>query len=234
MHMLRSALASLVVGVSTALVLGAVSILPFLNPVWVGFEQERAQAAAWTGYDPADLRAATDAILSDLVLGPPRFDVQVGGQAVLTERERGHMRDVRGVFGGFFVAAGIGALALLAAFAATRGRDRAALWRRVSRAGGVVAVVTVAGGLAGLLFFDRAFILFHEVFFPQGNYLFDPRTDRLVQLFPESFWVESTIAVGVVLAVLAVGLALLGGRRAALIEARASRTPAALSAVPVR
>jgi len=236
MRTLRGILASLVVGIATALVVIALAILPFLNPVWVGFEQGRAQAAAWTGYDPAALRAATDAILADLVFGPPTFDVQVAGQAVLNERERGHMRDVRTVFGGVYVAAIAGAAVLAGGFVVTRrgGSARAALWRRLSGAGAVIAAVTVVGGLAGLLFFDQAFLLFHEVFFPQGNYLFDPRTDRLVQLFPESFWVESSIGVGVVIVVLAVLLAVTGRRRAAAIEAALTRTPGSLSAVPIR
>lgn len=234
MYMLRGTLASLVIGVSTALLVVAVSILPFLNPVWFGFAQERAQAAAWTGFAPADLKVATDAILADLVLGPPNFDVEVAGTPVLGERERDHMRDVRGVFLRFYLVAAIGALVIAGTFALTRGRSRARLWRRISRAGIVIAAVTAVGGLVGLASFDAAFELFHEVFFPHGNFLFDPRTDRLVQLFPEKLWVETTIAVGLVIVVLALGLAWLGRWRAAMIEARASRTPAALSAVPVR
>lgn len=234
MQFLRGALAALIVGVATAVVVVAVAILPFLNPLWVGFEQDRAQAAARTGFAPADLKAATDAILADLVLGPPAFDVQVAGAPVLNERERGHMRDVRDVFLGLYLAAAIGALVLAGTFTVARGRSRARLWRRISRAGAAIALVTVGGGLVGLTSFDAAFALFHEVFFPQGNYLFDPRTDRLVQLFPEAFWADSTIAVGIVVVVLSVALAWLGRRRAASIERRTTRTPATLSAVPVR
>ena len=66
------------------------------EPVWVAFEQGRAEATAWTGFSEPELRTATDAILADLVFGPPDFDVAVAGQPVLIERERGHMRDVRG------------------------------------------------------------------------------------------------------------------------------------------
>jgi integral membrane protein (TIGR01906 family) len=234
MQSLRGALAGLLVGVATALVVVAVSILPFLNPVWVGFDQGRAGAAALTGFDPADLRTATDAILADLVIGPPAFDVEIAGVPVLTEAERDHMRDVRRVFAGFYLVAAVGALVLVLAFAVSRGRGRAALWRRISRAGAVVAGVTVVGGLAGLVFFDQAFLLFHEVFFPQGNFLFDPRTDHLVQLFPEPFWVETSTGVGVVIVVLGVVMAWLGGRRASAIEAREAGTPGTLSAVPVR
>jgi integral membrane protein (TIGR01906 family) len=234
MDTLRGTVAALVVGLATAILVLAISILPFLNPAWVGFEQGRAQAAAWTGFTPDDLRTATDAILSDLVLGPPAFDVEVGGVPVLTERERGHMRDVRSVFMGFYLAAAIAALVLLASFGVARGRARATLWRRISRAGLVISGVTVIGGLVALASFDAAFQLFHEVFFPQGNFLFDPTTDRLVQLFPETFWVETSTAVGLVTVVVGLAVAWLGRRRAAAADRRAAGTPATLHSVPVR
>jgi integral membrane protein (TIGR01906 family) len=214
MQSLSATLAAIVVGVATALVVLAVAILPFLNPVWVGFEQGRAQAAAWTGFAPGDLATATDAILSDLVIGPPSFDVAISGVPVLKERERQHMRDVRAVFTGLYLAAGVGAMVLGAAFFATRRSGRARLWRRISRSGVVIAAVTLGGGLLGLVFFDTAFELFHELFFPPGTYLFDERTDRLVQLFPEAFWVDTTIAVGIVVVAISMALAWLGRRRA--------------------
>ena len=92
----------------------------------------------------------------------------------------------------------------------------------------MIAVATVALGIVGVLFFDTAFEVFHELFFPAGSFLFDPATDRLVQLFPETFWVETTIAVGVVIIVLAAGLAWFGGRRARTLEARVEATPRGL------
>ena len=59
-----------------------------------------------------------------------------------------------------------------------------------------IGVVVV--GVVGLVAFDRLFELFHEVFFPAGSYLFDPATDRLVQLFPFQFWEETAMVVGIV------------------------------------
>jgi integral membrane protein (TIGR01906 family) len=215
--MLRSIaglLAALLTGVATLIVLIALAILPFLNPVWVGFGQERAQATAWTGFTQAQLAEVTGAILDDLVLGPPDFDVTLGGAPVLNEREQGHMRDVRDVFARFYMAAVVSAgvivvLRLLARSDAARAR----FWGRMRRTGIVVAVGTVVVGILGVVFFDTAFEIFHQTFFPAGSYLFDPRTERLVQLFPQQFWVETTIAVGVVLILLALGLAWLAGRR---------------------
>jgi len=232
MHTVAGAVAAIVVGVAAALVIVALAILPFLNPVWVGFEQGRADAARFTGFDPADLRTATDSILSDLVVGPPRFDVQLHGTEVLNPREQAHMRDVRGVFAAFYGVAIGAALVLVAAFLLARGpAARARLWRRLGLAGRVVAAATVALGIASVFAFDTAFELFHELFFPAGSFLFNPQTDRLVQLFPDQFWVETTIVVGVVIVLLAAGLAWLGARRARALEVRATAVPAAQGAV---
>jgi integral membrane protein (TIGR01906 family) len=216
--MLRSAagiLGALLTGLAALLVLLALAILPFLNPVWVGVGQERAQAQAWTGFTEEQLAAVTGGILADLVLGPPDFDVTLDGVPVLSERERGHMRDVRDVFARFYlVAAGAAVVLVLLRVAARTRTARARYWGRLRRTGLVIALGTVVVGVLGVLFFDTAFEIFHQAFFPAGSYLFDPRTERLVQLFPQQFWVETTIAVGVVLIGLALALAWLAGRRA--------------------
>jgi integral membrane protein (TIGR01906 family) len=203
--------ASVVVAVATAIVILALAILPFLNPAWVSFEQGRSQAEAWTGFSPAELRTASDAILADLLVGPPDFDVEVRGEPVLDARERGHMMDVRGVFLVFGLVAVISAVALAAAYRLARGGG--AFWRPV-RAGAVGATgAVVALGLVGLLAFDVAFEAFHRLFFSGGNYTFDPATDRLVQLFPYQFWVETSLAVGIVVVALAATMAAFAHRR---------------------
>ena len=217
----RGTLAALVIGVSAALVIVALAILPFLTPVWMSFGQTRAQATAWTGFTDAQLRYVTDSIVRDLVFGPPDFGATLPGETtpVLSDAERAHMRDVRGVFAGFYAIAIGGAVVLAGAFLRARGRvARARLWRLLSRSGTVIALVTVVGGGIGVFVFDQAFTLFHEIFFPGGNWAFDPRKDRLVQIFPDQFWSETTVAVGVVIIALALGLRWLGRRRAASLE----------------
>ena len=47
-----------------------------------------------------------------------------------------------------------------------------------------------------LVAFDAAFTLFHEIFFPGGNWAFDFATERLVQLYPIPFWQEATTVIG--------------------------------------
>jgi integral membrane protein (TIGR01906 family) len=207
---LRRSAGSLVFGIATAIAIVAISILPFLTPPWVAFEQGRADAAGWTGFSPSELRAATDAILSDLVVGPPSFDVEINGRAVLTAPERAHMRDVRGVFTGFGILA-IAAVAVLGV-AGLALPGRASFWRGVRGGAAGLAVTVVAIGIVGAVAFDTAFEVFHRLFFASGTYAFDPRTDRLVQLFPDQFWFETSMAAGATILVLS-GCAWLAARR---------------------
>jgi integral membrane protein (TIGR01906 family) len=145
------------------------------------------------------------------VFGPPDFDVEVGGEPVLVERERGHMRDVRSVFVGLWVLAAASMLVLVGA--AIRG-DRHVFWRAVRGGALALAGAVVALGVVALVAFDALFELFHRIFFPAGSYTFDPGTERLVQLFPFQFWQETAVAVGIVIVAISVVVAAIAGRRA--------------------
>jgi hypothetical protein len=111
-----------------------------------------------------------------------------------TPDEAAHMTDVRGVFRGAEYAAALALFVLV--FRVQRARVRGDALRLV-RAGaltaaGIVAVIGVAAALA----FDPLFLLFHDVFFPQGNFLFDPATSNLLRLYPEWYWQGITAGVG--------------------------------------
>ena len=226
-------LGSVLVSVATALALTAAVIVPFLSPAWGGFEQGRANAAAWTGYAPSDLEAATNAILGDLVIGPPDFDVEVHGSSVLTPAERAHMRDVRGVFSGFFVLAAASLIWVVVAWRlAAGGADwtRARFWRAVQRGSLALAAGIAVAGVVAVVAFDAAFELFHALFFAAGTYDFDPRIYRLTQLFPDTFWSETSIVVGASILAAALVTAAVATRRLG----EASRTGVASLAAGLR
>lgn len=228
------------VPMASAFVILGVAIAFFLNPVWVGFEQDRAGVGPLTGECPVTYHASTNTILHDLLFGGDLAGA-IGAPAgsstcqtfalALTDGERSHMRDVRGVFQGF----GLLVLASLAtlAFAWRRARERdsrSAWWRAVRRgAGGLTVVIAILGAIS-LVAFDAAFEVFHRLFFAPGSYDFDPATSRLVQLFPDQFWSETTIALGVVAIVLALATAWYAGRRAATDRSSA----ATATTLPVR
>jgi integral membrane protein (TIGR01906 family) len=227
-------LAAAATGLAAAIVVIAISILPFLTPAWVSFEQERAQAGLWTGFDRTELATATNAILHDLVVGPPSFDVTVGGAPVLEARERNHMQDVRQVFSLFYglaILAGIALVALIIGAGRAGHLERA--WRAVATGMRWLAAGVVVAGVIATFFFDAAFEVFHRLFFASGSYTFDPRTDRLVQLFPFDFWSETTIVLGVAILVLAAMVWLVSRQLAARANAGAfhgATTPATAAA----
>jgi integral membrane protein (TIGR01906 family) len=208
-------IAALLTALATAVVIVAVAILPFLTPAWVDFDQGWAGSIGYTGFTHDELRTATDSILADLVIGPPNFDVTVRGVPVLNEREQAHMRDVRGVFAGFAILAVLAAAGLAAAYAGARrlGHPERA-WSAIRSGARGLAVGVVVAGLIAFFAFDAAFELFHRLFFAGGSYSFDPATDRLVQLFPDAFWSETTMAVGAVILILTMVVAKFAGRRA--------------------
>lgn len=194
------------IAAATALVLLGGSILPFLNPVFVRFEQDRTGVAQLTGFSTADLDRVASRLLGDLVFWQGDFDVPVGSRQVLSPAEIGHMRDVRGVFAGFFALVAAALLILIVAFRRTRGTEaRAAAWRAVAGGARGLAIAIAVVSAFVVFAFDAAFEVFHRLFFAAGSYTFDPRTDKLVQLFPEAFWSETAVLLGVVALLASIG-----------------------------
>ena len=99
------------------------------------------------------------------------------GASTFTVAEYTHMADVRTVFIGARIVAVAGAIiaALVVLLASRRGRIAAVVLVRDAAIAASIgsAVVAVAAAVA----FDPLFLLFHEIFFPQGNFLFPPRLE---------------------------------------------------------
>lgn len=202
-----------IISIAVILLIAAVALATLFNPAWIGPAQERAGVPSITGWSSAEVERITGSLVRDVLLGPPQFDViDSEGLAVLGDAERGHMSDVYTVLRAFalvvLVVGGAGALLLW------RHRSEAAVWRAVARGAGILAVAGAVLAVLVTFFFDAAFLAFHLVFFPQGNFSFDPATQRLTQLFPGQFWIESATAAVVVGLVLSVATWFLARRQA--------------------
>ena len=204
-------LAGLVAALATILVLLGITVGTLLTPFWVFGEQDRAGSTRLTGYTGEEVRIVTGAILSDLIVGPPEFDVAARGEPVLSEREREHMRNVRTVILAFIVVASLAGIALLTTRRLTGGSR--GFWRGVAVGSALLACSVAALGGFVLVAFDLAFETFHRLFFAAGTYLFDPLSERLVQLFPEQFWYDTALAAGILLILLSLATVALARRR---------------------
>lgn len=152
----------------------------------------------YTGLTRSEIVTAYDEML-DYCLGL-RGEFSVG---VLpwSESGRDHFADVRTLFLLNLAAALVSALVLGATILVARRRwmiphrlrgHGPGFWAAV----GLAAVVAVVGLLA-CLDFQRAFTVFHTIFFPgQTNWMFDWQTDPVILLLPEVFFRNCAIAIG--------------------------------------
>ncbi|HEV8228452.1 MAG TPA: DUF1461 domain-containing protein [Candidatus Limnocylindria bacterium] len=136
---------------------------------------------------------------------------------VYTADETRHMADVRRVFDGAKLLVPVGMFVIAIRLQRARARSLDAMLR-LARNGAIAAAIAVAAvGVAAAIAFEPLFLLFHYVFFPQGNFLFDPATSNLVRLYPDWYWEGMTLRIGLSFIALAAAVAVattIGLRRA--------------------
>jgi integral membrane protein (TIGR01906 family) len=118
-------------------------------------------------------------------------------QSLFNVRETAHMADVRDLVRAMF-SVQVVALALLLFLAVVM----LVLWppRALAAATLYGSILTCASlGVVGLLAasgFDSAWSQFRVIAFTNDFWELDPRTDHLIQMFPESFWQQVTLLIG--------------------------------------
>lgn len=137
--------------------------------------------------DPA-LQEQNTAIL-DYIRGPAFAQNDL---SFLATEERSHMTDVKRLFDAAFIMAlaAIGImLGILGVFAWQRWWPRLdeLLSRSLRASGWTILALALFLVLASLLDFDRLWLLFHALLFPQGNWLF-PANSTLIMLYPSAFF----------------------------------------------
>jgi integral membrane protein (TIGR01906 family) len=181
-----------------------------------------------TGLDPAQLSAVSDAFITYLRDPAAHLDIEVtingARRPLFNQREIAHMEDVQKIFGLVRQARiGAGAILLILPLVGLVTVGAAILPRigTLLTIGGILTVVVL--GLAGLLSlvdFSQAFVTFHELAFSNDLWILDPRTDYLIMLYPEGFWLDATLRIAMLSAIEAVvvggvghGIAYFGVRR---------------------
>lgn len=202
--------AGLLFGLSLAIVVTLAGPLLLFNPWFTSALQARHGVAAALSTTTPEVDRVTGEILGDLYADGP-FDAALSGdEPLLNERERSHMHDVavlvRILLGVLVMALVVGGVAL-----AWLRREPGRIGRIMLVAGGLIGGIAIV--LAGIfaVAFEPAFLVFHELFFPPGTYLFEPGS-KLITLFPEGFWFDAALAAGATIVIAAVLITLIGFR----------------------
>ena len=148
-----------------------------------------------TGYTAEEIRAAYDEMLDFCVYGS-EF-----GTGVLPWSEEGkaHFADCAVLFRlDFTVLAVSGAVLLVCLVLYRRGLRPAKLLGRgpLFWSGSIPIVVFAVIAALAAMDFDRAFVVFHKLFFPgKDNWIFDAETDAIINVLPEAFFRNCAILI---------------------------------------
>lgn len=193
-----SKLLSLFTGVFTALLVLSASIaVPLLCRPFYYAHIEALNLDGYTGLSVEQIREAFDQVM-DYCLGlRPGF---AAGVLPFSESGASHFADVRVLFLLDLWVAVISLAALVILFIISRRKKLTpaplmghgpGFWAAI----GLGGLFLIVGGLAATNF-ERAFVIFHSLFFPgKTNWLFDWRTDPIILLLPEDFFRNCAILI---------------------------------------
>ena len=159
-----------------------------------------------SGFTREQIVQAYDEVLDYLTLPGREFGT---GDLAYSESGKDHFVDCKVLFdlnAGVLVSSFV-CIALLLLLRKKFGPYR--LGRRSSAFYGAAAAIGLPIGLGSLaaLNFDRAFVIFHSVFFPgKDNWLFDYRTDQIIQVLPQDFFMHCAILIAAGVVVMSVSV----------------------------
>lgn len=231
------ALALFVMALPATFILGAVRFAFSWQPVYT-YAVVEYHAEETTGIPQAELLRATHVIRKYFTNGQRDLDIVVTdfqGQSgpLFNSREIAHMRDVKALVQRVYLVLDVAAayaLAYLVLSYRFGGRTLRALARETLFASLLTIALIAATAVAASLAFDSLFTEFHLLSFSNDFWQLDPTRDHLVQIFPQGFWFDVTLFVGIVAAAAAGLAALFSGSLLLLRPRHATSARAASSA----
>ena len=194
------------------LLTAAIGLPIYIRPFYYA-HIEAFDLPARSGYTAEQIRAAYDEVLDYLTLPGKEFST---GVLPHSAEGKAHFEDCKVLFdlnASILVGSG---LALAVLFFLRKkwgpyriGKHSAYLWAAV-----LSVTAPIAIGALAALDFDRAFVIFHSIFFPgKTNWVFDWYADPIIRVLPQEFFMDCAILIGVGLITMAVGILVWEGKR---------------------
>ena len=187
------------------LLTAAIGLPIYIRPFYYA-HIEAFDLPARSGYTAEGIRAAYDEVLDYLTLPGKEFST---GVLPHSAEGKAHFEDCKVLFdlnASILIGSG---LALAVLFFLRKkwgpyriGKHSAAFWAAVLS---VTAPIMI--GCLAALDFDRAFVIFHSIFFHgKTNWVFDWYADPIIRVLPQEFFMDCAILIGVGLITMAVGI----------------------------
>lgn len=117
------------------------------------------------------------------------------------DREKAHMVDVLNLFLGGLLLRKVGVvLMVISVFVliVTKGNWKSILPKSFLIGTGSFVGITAIAGVAFMTDFNKYFVMFHHIFFDNDLWLLDPRTDLMIRMLPEGFFMDMVMRIGVI------------------------------------
>lgn len=188
-----------------ALLLTSFQIAIYGDPDYRFYEKEyeKYQVADSLHMEMTDIMDVTDKMMAYLIGEREELSVvtRVDGreQDFFNEQDRFHMGEVKDLFLGglqirnYLLAAVVLLLLLLIVWKAEM---RKILPRAYFLSLGVFGALTVILGALFASDFNKYFTIFHEIFFDNDLWMFDPAEDYMIRMLPEGFFYDFVIRIG--------------------------------------
>ena len=206
---MKNKIVSVVFAVALAVLILTFSIgLPIYVRPFYYMQIDSLDMVERTGYSYEVIKAAYDEVLDYLTLPWCEFGT---GELRHSESGASHFADCLVLFN-LNATALLISLVIVVATLVLRARGKVELlapgglhigfWSGISLLGSFSAIALLAASN-----FDRAFVIFHSIFFPgKTNWYFDPRTDEIIKVMPAEFFMACAILIVSSIILISLGL----------------------------
>ena len=190
-----------------ALLITSFQIAIYGDPDYAFYEREyeKYNVTESLGMEMEDVMDVTEKMMDYLIGERPELSVitEVEGQTqdFFNEQDRLHMADVKNLFlGGLSLRWWLlgGAAVLIILLVILKGDWKRILPKAYFIALGIFLALTVVLGLLIASDFTKYFTIFHEIFFTNDLWLFDPATDYMIRMLPEGFFYDMVMRIGAI------------------------------------
>jgi integral membrane protein (TIGR01906 family) len=169
-----------------------------------------------TGIPEDKLKIISTEIIDYLVADSNVLDVKIDGKPLFNKKEIFHMSDVKSLLEKVKLSKGISLFFLMTfsilylnPISLVKGKfipnNLVSLIDCFRFASLVALLSTLIAGIVLAAAFRPLFYLFHNISFSNDYWQLDPRSDYLVMLFPEGFWIDTTLMLVAAVLLLAIG-----------------------------
>ena len=177
------------------------------TPIFYSFEFQKNNIAEITQIPHDELIRAGKHIREYFANEEQYLDLHVYQNGVLrsiySEKEISHMKDVKSLINGVYALATITltlmVIVIIWGIVLKPHQFISTLVELLSSSAKYILITAIILSVLSLLAFQQLFLIFHQISFANDLWILDPATDYLIMMFPQNFFLEATLLIGLLI-----------------------------------